>query len=347
MKSIELLIGLLKNYSPTGSEQNAVKYLTEWMSNSGMNAHIDSEGNAIGTIGTGKQSIFLLGHIDTVPGNLSVQHEQDLIYGRGAVDAKGPLAAFAAAASLGEVPGKTVTVIGAVGEEGDSRGAEYILKNMDPPQYVIIGEPSRWNRITIGYKGSITIKISATIPTSHPASRTPNACNAILSTWKNIENFTDHHNSQYDKVFDQIMPTVRSMQSDDNEIEELAQMVITFRIPDNTNYKKLQAKLQNIIEPPVALSVFPGAVNAYRSSKNNNLVRTALNAIRIENGKPSFVLKTGTSDMNIVAPKWKCPIIAYGPGDSNLDHTPNEHISCNEFIQSIQIIRTILENIPT
>ena len=27
-----------------------------------------------------------------------------------------------------------------------------------------------------------------------------------------------------------------------------------------------------------------------------------------------FVLKTGTSDMNVVARRWRCPILAYGPG---------------------------------
>jgi LysW-gamma-L-lysine carboxypeptidase len=42
--------------------------------------------------------------------------------------------------------------------------------------------------------------------------------------------------------------------------------------------------------------------------------------------------------MNVVAPRWQCPIVAYGPGDSSLDHTPNEHVPLDEYRASIQIV---------
>ena len=91
MNSKELLVGLLQHYSPTRSEDAAVSYLTNWMKDAGFETRIDSAGNAIGQIGTGSISIMLLGHIDTVPGEITVRQEGDLIYGRGAVDAKGCL----------------------------------------------------------------------------------------------------------------------------------------------------------------------------------------------------------------------------------------------------------------
>ena len=108
---------------------------------------------------------------------------------------------------------------------------------------------------------------------------------------------------------------------------------------------KLKDQLQKRIAAPAKLELIRGAVEAYRASKNTKLVRAALAAIRAEDGTPSFVVKTGTSDMNIVAPKWQCPSIAYGPGDSNLDHTPNEHISQLEYQRSIAVLRTLMENI--
>ncbi|MEO7134772.1 MAG: acetyl-lysine deacetylase, partial [Vicinamibacterales bacterium] len=58
--------------------------------------------------------------------------------------------------------------------------------------------------------------------------------------------------------------------------------------------------------------------------------------------KLGFVLKTGTSDMNVVGPVWQCPIVAYGPGDSSLDHTPNEHLSLNEYWSAVQVIEQTL-----
>ena len=50
----------------------------------------------------------------------------------------------------------------------------------------------------------------------------------------------------------------------------------------------------------------------------------------------------GTADMNVVGPVWKCPIPAYGPGDSSLDHTPDEHIEIEELETSIRILERAL-----
>jgi LysW-gamma-L-lysine carboxypeptidase len=47
------------------------------------------------------------------------------------------------------------------------------------------------------------------------------------------------------------------------------------------------------------------------------------------------VYKTGTADLNIVAPVWNCPALVYGPGDSSLDHTPNEHIAVDEYGRAV------------
>ncbi len=345
MNSTELLVGLLEHYSSTESEEAAVRYLINWMDAAGFETEIDSVGNAIGKIGTGKKSIMLLGHIDTVPGEISVRQEGDLIFGRGAVDAKGPLAAFAAATSLGAIPGLTITVIGAVGEEGDSRGASYVRDNFKAPDFLVIGEPSRWNRITLGYKGSINYTLSVEIPITHPASNTDNACEMLISSWESLLQFIRDHNSEHTRVFDQVTPTIRSMDSSSNGISDYAQMHVTFRLPEGLKVHEIKDQFQNVVTAPAMLSLIPGAVDAYRASKNTKLVRAALAAIRAKDGTPTFVVKTGTSDMNIVAPKWQCPTIAYGPGDSNLDHTPNEHISQLEYKRSISILRTIMENI--
>ncbi len=60
---------------------------------------------------------------------------------------------------------------------------------------------------------------------------------------------------------------------------------------------------------------------------------------------PRFLYKTGTADMNVVGPRWNCPILAYGPGDSALDHTPDEHIDLDEYLQAIDVLTRVLEAI--
>ncbi|MFZ6019782.1 MAG: M20/M25/M40 family metallo-hydrolase, partial [Chloroflexota bacterium] len=83
-------------------------------------------------------------------------------------------------------------------------------------------------------------------------------------------------------------------------------------------------------------------VPAYLAEKTTIVVRGLLAAIRAAGGKPAFALKSGTADMNLVAPVWGCPAAAYGPGDSSLDHTPHEHISLAEYRRSIEVLTRAL-----
>jgi LysW-gamma-L-lysine carboxypeptidase len=88
-----------------------------------------------------------------------------------------------------------------------------------------------------------------------------------------------------------------------------------------------------------------GAEPPYRGDKSNPLVRAFLAAIRAQGGEPGFKLKTGTADMNILAPAWGCPCVAYGPGDSALDHTPDEHILLSEYHRAIAVLDAVLRRL--
>jgi LysW-gamma-L-lysine carboxypeptidase len=61
--------------------------------------------------------------------------------------------------------------------------------------------------------------------------------------------------------------------------------------------------------------------------------------------QPGFVVKTGTSDMNVVGPVWGCPIVAYGPGDSALDHTPHEQLDLREFWTAVQVLEASMRHL--
>ena len=116
--SVDLLQGLVSIPSPSRQEAKASSWLVEWMAVQRFDAEVDQAGNAVGKRGDGPHQILLLGHIDTFPGELPVKCEGDWLRGRGSVDAKGPLCAFAAAAAAVEiVPGWQIAVVGAVEEE--------------------------------------------------------------------------------------------------------------------------------------------------------------------------------------------------------------------------------------
>ena len=87
------------------------------------------------------------------------------------------------------------------------------------------------------------------------------------------------------------------------------------------------------------------AIPAWGCEKNTPLVRAMLNGIRTVGGDPRFVYKTGTADLNIVAPIWKCPAVVYGPGDSALDHTPDEHIDLNDYEKAVNVLANALNDL--
>jgi len=90
---------------------------------------------------------------------------------------------------------------------------------------------------------------------------------------------------------------------------------------------------------------FSGEDVPFKAPKNTPLVRAFLRAIRAQSGQPTFKLKLGTSDMNTVGPVWKCPIVAYGPGDSSLDHTPGEYLDLEEYQRAIAVLAQVLTDL--
>src|SRR5712692_1113703 len=182
---LDLVRGLVEIPSVSRREGDAVEWLVVRMSERGFRASVDDSGNAVGEIGDGPVHVVLLGHIDTVPGEIAVRVEGDELVGRGAVDAKGPLAAFVAAASE-PVAGVRVTVVGAVEEESPtSRGARHRAKG-PAPDWCVVGEPSGWDAVTVAYKGRLTVRIALSREARHGASPGPTIVEEALTIWEQL-----------------------------------------------------------------------------------------------------------------------------------------------------------------
>jgi LysW-gamma-L-lysine carboxypeptidase len=293
-------------------------------------------------MGSGPKQVLLLGHIDTVSGEIKVERDSASLYGRGSVDAKGPLACFIdAVAQLGAVDGWQFIVIGAVEEERDSDGARFVATKYRP-DYAVIGEPNQWDRVALGYKGSAWANITIKREQAHSASGEETACESAVELWLSIRAYVESFNADKLKLFDKLLLTLRGMDSGSDDFEQWACLKVGVRLsldvsPDDW-YRKLEEIAVSTIVEPTGF-----AVPAWGCEKSTKLVRAFLSGIRSQGGEPRFVYKTGTADLNIVAPLWKCPMLVYGPGDSNLDHTPDEHISLAEYMKSVLVLREALE----
>lgn len=354
MKVSETLAGLLAQYSPSGSEAGAVDYLLGRMQALGYcKAGRDEAGNAVGVLGDGPRQLVLLGHIDTVPGEIPPRVEGDHLYGRGAVDAKGPLAAFvdaAAAFGAGIAPEWQVVVIGVVEEERDSLGARHVA-GLYHPEMALIGEPTGWDRIGLGYKGSAAAALQVRQALGHSAGARPSAPELALVLWGRLQAWAESYNADQARLFDQLLLGLRAFRSGSDGFHEWAELLIGARLPLELPPAAYYTRVRAQLTPPegVQVSLTPAGfpIPAYRGEKNSPLGRALLRGIRAVGGKPGYVLKTGTADLNIVAPAWGCPALVYGPGDSRLDHTPDERLSLVEYERAVEVLTRVLAELTS
>ncbi|MFW6136430.1 MAG: [LysW]-lysine hydrolase [Chloroflexota bacterium] len=345
MDEIEFLESLIAIPSVSGEEDALAEHLLEQMASIGFRARRDGVGNVIGELGdpNARRSIVLLGHMDTVPGHIPLRHEDGRLYGRGAVDAKGPLAAFVLAAAR-VAPGLADTcllVIGAVGEEAHSRGARHLAQGMTPPDAVIISEPGGWQGITLGYKGTLSVDYALTKPVGHGAGDRATSSEEAVAFWNHLVRYTGEQNGdRRPPRFDTLDPTLRSINTQSDGLEDAVTMRIGLRLPPGADDEELRERMLDWSGE--ASVTFPYHEPAFRTEKNTAVVRALLRAIRRAGGRPRFKLKTGTSDMNVVGPAWGCSVAAYGPGDSSLDHTPDEHIHLAEFRRAVDVLAQAL-----
>ena len=338
-----LLREMVEIPSPSGEEQELAQYLLQQMARMGFDARLDEVGNAIGELGTGPRTIVLLGHMDTVSGLVPVREGDGMLFGRGSVDAKGALATFiCAAARVGPPDNTRLVVIGAVEEEAFSRGAHHV-RHFYKPDLAIIGEPSGWESITLGYKGSLTLKYQLDTDNGHTAGASIGAPETAISFWNGLCDICNDFNNGKTRMFDILTPRLVSINSCNDGITDRVEMRVNIRWPLDLDFPAFRQKMLELTGPTTL--EFLSCEVPHRSDKSTPLTGALLRSIRERGGHPRFKLKTGTSDMNVVGPAWGCPIVAYGPGNSGLDHTPHEHISLREYHQAIEVLVGVLKRV--
>ena len=107
-------------------------------------------------------------HIDTVPPFLPSREDADNLYGRGACDAKGIIAAQIAACRKLCDAGKSAGLLFVVGEERDSYGAMVANQNPRGSRFLVNGEPTD-NRIALASKGALRVEVTAHGRMAHSA----------------------------------------------------------------------------------------------------------------------------------------------------------------------------------
>ncbi|HEX5120936.1 MAG TPA: M20/M25/M40 family metallo-hydrolase [Pseudonocardiaceae bacterium] len=335
--ALATLRGLVAIPSPSGDERRAAGWLADRMTALGYRTGIDAVGNVVGELGSGRTTIMMVGHIDTVPGELPVRQAGDVLFGRGSVDAKGPLAAMvhAGARAAAELTDARLVVIGAVDEERVSRGARYLCASMDRPDVLLIGEPSGVASVVVGYKGMLRFEYRVRRPPAHSSSPAERAVEVAADVWLSTRGTLVADGPDL-SAFRRAIPALLALDGDPTS----ARARIACRTPEGFNVESFLDRVRGLADGG-EITVLE-RVPAVRTSRADPLVRALTSAVRRVAGVATAKVKLGTSDMNVLVPHWGVPAVAYGPGDSALDHTDDEHLRLDEYLLAIDVLTEAL-----
>lgn len=340
LEEVNLLKEIIKIYSPSEKEKEVSDFIFNFLNNNKFNAEQDKVWNVISKIGSGSPYVLLTSHMDTVSGELPFRIDGKKIYGRGACDAKSPLAALLSVFIRFKNKNFKGTLIfaGVTGEEApNSRGTLELMKKVKA-DFIFLGEPGSADGITIGYKGRLLLKILFRGKASHSSSEEENPILKFIDFSNKVS--TLHKGSN---LFESLSysPTSISAESDSNVMPSECTTIIDFRVPPGLTHEKVLNEISELLDGEIDLVE---GVDGVITSKNNILVKTLVKAIR-ENGlSPKYKKKTGSSDMNLLV-RLTENIVTYGPGDSSLDHTDMEYIDTEEYLKSIDILETAISEI--
>ncbi len=124
--------------------------------------------NVFATKGDPRPELVFSTHMDTVPPFFPSWEDDLWVYGRGACDAKGIIAAQIAAAERLATEGVAIGLLFVVGEERDSAGAAEANLHPKGARFLINGEPTD-NRLAIASKGALRVAIHAHGKMAHSA----------------------------------------------------------------------------------------------------------------------------------------------------------------------------------
>ncbi|MBI1657262.1 MAG: M20/M25/M40 family metallo-hydrolase [Thaumarchaeota archaeon] len=351
--AVKMLEKALRLYTPSLEERSMTEFLAEKCDDLGFHdIRIDGVGNVIAKKGSGTPIVMLCGHMDTVPGKIRVRRDGDLLYGRGASDAKAPLMAMLFASASVRDGNGTIIFVGVVDEEGNATGIKNLVKKRMDVDYAVFGEPSKLDHITIGYKGRLAISLRIDVKSSAHASAPWLAKNAIeetaLFTGRLKESLEARGGDNRTRQITAALTEIRGGSSHNVTPQECT-ATMDIRIPTTTSCKMIEEKISDLVreiseERDVeAFYSILDETEPFEASARSALVRAFnLGILEVEKTHAIPIRKTGTGDMNVMGSRWNIPVVTYGPGDPHASHTVNECVSVSEYLRGIEVLKRTL-----
>ena len=321
---VHLTRSLVDIDSTTGGEGEAGKWLAAFLRDRGYDVteqHVTPSRFNVFARTDQDPLIAFSTHFDCVPPFFPSRVERGLIFGRGACDAKGVLAAQVAAAERLRARGEArIALLFVVGEERGSDGAK--LANQQAPasiRFLINGEPTD-NRLGTATRGILRVRLRATGRAAHSS-------------------FPELGESAIDKLLDALM-VVRGLEFPDDPVlgrTHYTVGLIEGGVAPNVVSPSASAELLFRIVAdghPVmeALQVIAGLV-----AVENVLEIEAVRMYTLD-GYETAVFPY-TTDVPLLT-SWGKPLLV-GPGSIHVAHTADEHLSIDELHQAVDLYESL------
>ena len=274
----------------------------------------------------GEPTVTLSTHMDTVPPFIPSREDEQQIWGRGACDTKGIIAAMLTAAEQMLQAGKRhFGILFVVGEERNSAGAEAAEKNPRGSKYIINGEPTE-NKLALGSKGAWRVEIAAQGRMAHSAY--PELGESAIEKLLNA----------LDRVRKVAMPTDELLGPGTLNIGTISGGRAPNVIPDEARAEllirvvgdetELRKKLQNAVKPDAEMQEI--------------LLIPAVRLGALDGFETTVV--AFTTDIPAFGTAWGQPFLI-GPGSIHVAHTTEERIPKKQLVEAVGLYRRLVEQL--
>ena len=372
---IDLTKRLIKNESTSGNERKLATLLAIEMKKAGFNIvqYDEKSYDIIGIMpGLGKgKTLVLVGYIDTVPPGSMVDpflgKEMDgsklgtkgkVIYGRGACDMKGALAAMISAGAAlkrcrARLKGNFAIIGLANTKTGKSSSLKALLKKFElKPDYIVACGPTNLN-INTTHPGQATFEIVSKGKMSNIGSISKGE-NAILKM-NNIldcllKNAVLPDDKNYGKASMFISSILSSPVGESHSIPNLCHALLVRQIFTGENPEKILEefkvvlKKNNFTDEDVSFTLKKSFLPHSIDSKEEiiSIIQDAKDIALNKSAKLGY-WSNGYNVKELF--DIDLPIVGFGPGEDQYSHTPNEHVSINQVIDATKVYSVLAEKI--
>jgi succinyl-diaminopimelate desuccinylase len=362
---IELARSLIEidTANPPGSELAAAERVAERLRAGGVEVTVhpfgDRRANLLARIpGTGdRPALVLSGHLDTVPvGPQEWQHppragevDGGRLYGRGAVDMKGSVAAMALAMcelrqSAGEPAGDVLLALTG-GEETDSCGAWMLARSglLAHAGMLVVGEPTGFG-VGIAHRGALWVRVTATGKRGHGSQpvRENNAICRLLDWLHPLDEIEAMVADGDDPLLGSGSVSVNVIAGGDaaNVVPDLAEATLDFRTVPGQDHAELLERLRSR-GPDLSVTVVRDAPPV-STAADSEIVEVALEAVAAATGASAHTRGLAyLTDASAFVAVLGLPAVIVGPGREQQAHVVDENVPVEALEQAVELYRRI------